>query len=233
MKNHNLRLFVLAGGFGTRLSAILPDTPKALAPVNNTPFLYHQVLNWKSKGIREFTFLLHHKADLIIDFLRNECYELLGDCDFNWIVEDEPLGTGGSISNAIKLLGFNSDFLVINADTWHGDDFTNLFISDTPAMAVKYVNDISRFGGIEIDDNGYIVSFYEKKSVNIKGWINAGLYKLKPNLFQNWFKPNFSLEREFIPHLLNYETIKAVPLDASFLDIGTPEDYNKFILTKR
>ena len=48
-----MRLLVLAGGFGTRLSSVVSDVPKALAPVNGVPFLRLQLENWLKQGLRE------------------------------------------------------------------------------------------------------------------------------------------------------------------------------------
>ena len=54
-----IKLLVLAGGFGTRLSSVLNDVPKALATVGVVPFLYLQIVHWKNQGIKNFVFLLY------------------------------------------------------------------------------------------------------------------------------------------------------------------------------
>ena len=54
------KLFVLAGGFGTRLRALVSDVPKPLAPVAGRPFLLHLIDNWVAQGVKEFVFLLHY-----------------------------------------------------------------------------------------------------------------------------------------------------------------------------
>ena len=60
---------MLAGGLGSRLSTLMPDLPKALAPVGSQPFLFHQLDHWQNKGILQITLMLHHKSQLIIDAL--------------------------------------------------------------------------------------------------------------------------------------------------------------------
>jgi NDP-sugar pyrophosphorylase family protein len=63
-------LFILAGGFGTRLRSVVANRPKPLAPVNGRPFMEYLIESWVAAGQREFVFLLHHQADLVIEYLR-------------------------------------------------------------------------------------------------------------------------------------------------------------------
>ena len=112
------KLFVLAGGFGTRLRALVSDVPKPLAPVAGRPFLMHLIDNWVAQGVKEFVFLLHYESAQIRQLLTNiSDYPEFSDIKFTWIVEDIPLGTGGSILNAIKKLEIKESFLIANADT--------------------------------------------------------------------------------------------------------------------
>ena len=85
-----MKLLVLAGGFGTRLQSVVSDVPKALAPVGNVSFLYLQLEHRIAQGVRSFVFLLHHQADLIIGFLKEEQIGLLKDCEIQWLVEPTP-----------------------------------------------------------------------------------------------------------------------------------------------
>ena len=65
------KLFVLAGGFGTRLRALVSDVPKPLAPVAGRPFLLHLIDNWVAQGVKEFVFLLHYESSQIRQLLTN------------------------------------------------------------------------------------------------------------------------------------------------------------------
>ena len=98
-------ILVLAGGFGTRLKSVVSDVPKPLAPVCGKPFLIYLIENLASQGAKDFVLLLHYEADLIIslvsEFLEhNNAYGIT----ITSIVEDKPLGTGGSIMNAVDTL---------------------------------------------------------------------------------------------------------------------------------
>ena len=69
-------MFVLAGGYGTRLLGAVSDVPKPMAPINGVPFLKLQLDNWIQQGQNSFVFLLHHQAELIITFLKDFPYGL-------------------------------------------------------------------------------------------------------------------------------------------------------------
>ena len=118
MVSSSTKMLVLAGGFGTRLQSAVSSVPKPMAPVNGVPMLQLQLDHWIKQGQRSFIFLLHHQSEIIIDFLIDRSMHFGSAVSIEWIVENVPLGTGGSVSNAItkkKLSGF---VLIANADTW-------------------------------------------------------------------------------------------------------------------
>ena len=223
-----MRLLVLAGGFGTRLKTVVADVPKALAPVGGVPFLQLQLAYWLAQGLREFTFLLHHQADQIIDFLQDQMDGQLKGCQVDWLVEPTPMDTGGAIAHAVKELGLNDDFLMTNADTWLGGGIRELMQSAAPAMAVVNLPDVSRYGQVHFDQSNHVTAFVEKTPLSAAGWINAGLCCLPSGLFNNWDGQPFSLERELFATLVQNRSLTAIPLQADFIDIGVPADYHCF-----
>ena len=223
-----MRLFVLAGGFGTRLQNTIANVPKALAPIGRKPFLQFQIENWLSQGVREFTFLLHHQADQIIDFLDGQKFALLKDSNVNWIIEPVPLDTGGSLSYAVKTLNFKGDFLVTNADTWLGGGIREMIDVNASALAAVKLVDVSRYGQVHFDRELRVTAFIEKNAQYGPGWINAGLCRLAAKYFFNWDGRPFSLERDFFPKLVSSRLLSIQMLHTDFIDIGVPEDYHRF-----
>lgn len=223
-----LKLLVLAGGFGSRLKSVVSNLPKSLAPIGNNPFLYLQLENWIQQGVIEFTFLLHHHADQVIRFLESHSSTLLRTCRIETIVESTPLGTGGAIANAIVKLGITEDFMVANADTWLGAGVSDISRALSPAIAVVDVIDAGRYGSVEIDEYNHVRSFKEKNINCVPGLINAGLYRLSPDLFNKWDGKPFSLESDLLPDLVQSYNLTAVRLTADFIDIGIPVDYYRF-----
>ena len=223
-----MRLLVLAGGFGTRLKTAVNGIPKALAPIGDAPFLQLQLESWLAQGVRQFTFLLHHQAEQIIDFLLAQRSGPLSACKVDWLVEKKPLDTGGAIAYGVKQLGLKEDFLFANADTWLGSGIAELTQAQAPSMAVVKLMNVSRYGQVQFDQNKLVRSFTEKKIESMGGWINAGMGKLEADLFLGWDGNPFSLERDLYPALVQENKLSAVPLRTDFIDIGVPDDYYHF-----
>ena len=231
-----MKLMVLAGGFGTRLKSVVSDVPKALAPIGDKSFLHLQLEHWRRQGLQDFVFLLHHQANLIINFINSEKNGLLKDCKAQWVVEPIPMDTGGALAYAITQLKITGDFLVTNADTWLGSGIKEVWQTTAPAMAVIKVANADRYGCVEFDKNNEITAFHEKSSNNVAGWINAGLGHFHSDLFTQWDQNPFSLEKEKYPEWVRTSALKAVPLDCDFIDIGIPDDYyrlNSWIKSKK
>ena len=222
-----MKLLVLAGGFGTRLEAVLASLPKALAPVGDVPFLHLQIECWKDQGINSFAFLLHHQADKIVSFLHKEQQTgSLIDCEVLWVIEPSPMGTGGAVAFAVKQLGLKGDFLVTNADTWLSSSISEIAGESAPAMAIVKLPDVKRYGSVEFDEQHFVTAFHEKKNSNQgSGWINAGLCKLNAVSFKDWDHLSFSLEQITFPAMVAQRELKAVMLQTEFIDIGVPDDY--------
>lgn len=223
-----MQLFVLAGGFGTRLRGAVADVPKALAPVGKTAFLQFQLECWLEQGFRQFIFLLHHQADQIISFLQKQKSGLLRGCQVGWLIEPVLLGSGGAIANALKTLKFKDGFLMTNADTWLGGGLREMMSSAAPSISVVHLSDVSRYGQVHFDHDLRVSAFIEKSGQSAPGWINAGLCHLGAELFENWDGSPFSLERDLFPPLVQADRLTAVPLETEFIDIGIPDDYHRF-----
>lgn len=229
----NVDLLVLAGGFGTRLKSILPNTPKVMAPIGKKPFLYYQIENWSNQGIKSFIFLLHYQAEQIIRYCEDFLKKIFLDCNFKYIIEDKPLGTGGAIAFAVNSLNLKSNFLVINADTWLSDGLAEMKNSLSPAIGIIQLNNTKRYGNIIINNNNVIKNFSEKLPYKYKKhdiWINSGLYHFNPNLFKHLKNNSFSLEKDFITSMVKQNVVRAIKLNLldEFIDIGVPNDYNRF-----
>ena len=231
MVNLSTKMLVLAGGFGTRLQSVVSSVPKPMAPINGIPLLQLQLDHWVNQGQRSFIFLLHYQSEIIIDFLAHRSRYYGSVVSIEWIVEDVPLGTGGSVSNAIrkkKLVGF---VLIANADTWLECGLREMISVDFPAIGVVKVKDTSRYGSVSIDQEGCIESFVEKnvnQSGHQSGLINAGLYKLPVSAFNEVGCEVFSLEAKILPQLSELKVLRSLLIKGQFFDIGVPEDYHEF-----
>ncbi|MEI6704422.1 MAG: sugar phosphate nucleotidyltransferase [Deltaproteobacteria bacterium] len=226
--NTTTELLVLAGGFGTRLRSAVSDVPKPLAPVCNQPYLYYLIENWVEQGISSLTFLLHHQALMIDEFLNlQERRGLLKDCRLHTLTEPQALGTGGAVAYAVQQFQLSGQVLVANADTWLGSSIMEVSTASAPAIATVKVINSERYGKVTVQ-NGKVAAFEEKQQSSGPGWINAGLYHLHTDIFQNWDGQPFSMEQSVLPKLAAGGQLNAVPLETDFIDIGVPEDYFRF-----
>ena len=218
---------VLAGGLGTRLATTVPHLPKALAPIQGTPFLdivLHQLLS--SKAVSRIFFALGHKASHILSFLEQKKSPI----PLIPLLEESPLGTAGALLHAYPHT-VSDPLLVLN-----GDSFFDLAVSDflqfhldhksQATLAIRYMDDASRYGSIQCDAAQRILSFQEKSTLSSAGWINAGIYLFQRNLLAPHAShaPPLSLEKDLFPSFIA-SGISAYPHRGTFIDIGTATSY--------
>jgi D-glycero-alpha-D-manno-heptose 1-phosphate guanylyltransferase len=218
---------VLAGGLGTRLLSVVKDLPKCMAPVNGKPFLSFVMAQLQKNGIEKVIFSLGHKSDIIIDFLESNYPSL----DKKYVVEKEPLGTGGAIKAACKYVSCK-DVVIVNGDTFFNIDINKLvlFHQDNLAdctLALKLLKNTGRYGTVVINSKGLIKSFTEKNQA-LQGYINGGIYVLHVNSFLNEPLPaKFSFEKDYLEKNTRVKKIYGVRNNKYFIDIGIPEDYER------
>ncbi len=220
---------ILAGGLGTRLQSVVADVPKCMAPVNGIPFINFVISYLKKEGVERFILSLGYKSGIVIEYIN----KTFTNIDIEYVVEDKPLGTGGAVKLACsKVIG--RDVLVVNGDTLFTvniNDFTGLHkMKDAEVtIALKEMKHFNRYGTVEIDDNFTLQQFKEKQFCE-KGFINGGVYVLNVTAFLCEDLPEaFSFEQDFLEKNTGRITFCGLPFDNYFIDIGIPEDYNKFI----
>lgn len=216
---------ILAGGLGTRLRSAVPELPKCMAPVNGKPFLHYVITYLQQQGITHFVFALGYKHDYFLDFLQ----QALPEGNYSLSTEDEPLGTGGAIQYACRLVS-SPTVLVTNGDTLFKGDIAALasFHHQQNAactLLLKPMQQFDRFGVVETDATGVITSFKEKQYYEA-GLINAGMFALDVEAFKSEPLPaKFSFEKDYLEALYQQRRMCGLTQDAYFIDIGIPEDY--------
>lgn len=219
-----MKAIILAGGAGLRLCETVKDVPKPLAQVAGRPFLEYlifQLVKWK---IKELVLSIGYKGDSVkLHF---------GD-GARWGVqmiyseEDEPLGTGGALREAIKSMD-DEQFVVMNGDSFLDLNFDELILYHNNQQAIAtiglaYVNDISRYGKVEINDKGEITNFVEKNDSG-EGIINGGIYLLNREMIRSIPPGKVSLEKDVLPSFVNRRLYGMIS-KGFFIDIGLPQDY--------
>ncbi len=111
---------ILAGGLGIRLKKVVQDLPKPMALIRGRPFLEYQMDFWISQGVTKFILSVGYLKQTIIDHFGDSYLT----ASIDYIVEDEPLGTGGALLLASQ--GLKETFLLLNGDTFFEVDLNNL-----------------------------------------------------------------------------------------------------------
>lgn len=221
-------IIILAGGLGTRLNQTVPDTPKPMAPVNGKPFLQYLLNHINEAGFRRVILSTGYLSEKIESYF-NIRYK---DLELLYSVEDEPLGTGGAVQLAFAQVQ-TPHFMVMNGDTFFRINLDLLFqkhieqLADV-TMALRQVEDASRYGSVKFDLNNRILRFTEKSEVPEPGYINGGIYVISSRFFKAQAMPGkFSLERDLFESKLDSGNSFGLIFNDYFLDIGIPADYHR------
>jgi D-glycero-alpha-D-manno-heptose 1-phosphate guanylyltransferase len=220
-----MEIIILAGGFGTRLSHIISDVPKPMAPIRGTPFLVF-VLEYISQfRFNKIIMATGHKSKIIEEYFGNNYKGI----DIVYSVEKEPLGTGGAIKKALSYC-VGENVCVINGDTYFDVDLNIMrdFHKKENAkltIGLKEMLNFDRYGTVEIE-NDDVVRFNEKKPLK-EGYINGGVYFIKRDGLNDVKERVFSFEKDYMEKFVSRGEFKGFLSDGYFIDIGIPEDYYK------
>jgi mannose-1-phosphate guanylyltransferase len=212
---------ILVGGEGTRLRPLTHHTPKAMLPIANRPFLEHQVEHLRRHGVDRVILACGYRPDAIRAHF--------GDA-LEYVVEPEPLGTGGAIAFAGR--GLEEAFVVANGDVLTDLDLTALhrLHRDRGArmtLALHAVDDPSRYGVVVTAADDSVRAFVEKPAPGQVDavTINAGTYVVEPDVLELIPAGRaVSVEYEVFPLLVG-AGLYARRFDGAWRDIGTPTSY--------
>ncbi|MDA8362703.1 MAG: nucleotidyltransferase family protein [Gammaproteobacteria bacterium] len=221
-----MRAIVLAGGFGARLRQMVPELPKPMAPVAGRPFLEYVLDGLIESGIRDVVLSVGYRGDVIQAHFGSDYRGAV----VHYALESKPLGTGGAIAYALRGRE-GAPAVVLNGDTLLQLDYTAVFEwyrrdPSTVAMVLKDVPDVARYGAV-IEDGGRVSGFAEKGRSG-RGLINAGVYIVRPEVFEMLgLAGNFSFEKDVLQDHLESIRPRAYVTKGYFIDIGIPDDYER------
>ena len=218
-----MEAIILAGGFGTRLRDVVPDVPKPMAPITGRPFLEILLTSLSRKGFTRTILALGYKSDVIISHFGNR----FANIELDYVVENQPLGTGGAVRLAMDKAMQDHVFI------FNGDTYLDLEASEVeqdwlrapyPKIVGCQVPDTARYGRLLIDENR-VIGFSEKGASG-SGLINAGCYVLPRHALDLYRLGHaFSLETEFLAPNVATKRFDLFITKSKFIDIGVPEDY--------
>ena len=234
----SLKIIILAGGKGSRISPVIGDIPKILASVAGKPFLEWFLIwikNWNLNIDYEIlvsTCIGHSK---IQDYCKHKKYDL------TCIKEEKQLGTFGAIAN-VASINYSENYLVLNGDTIFQANFNKIFdnyrnqVKDLPLLILKESLENERYGGYLLTEKGWV--FTGEKTT----FISMGAFFISYNsIKERWFKKT---SLDFNTPTINQNTLGELMIDKDcfgkhpieaytlkneipFLDIGVPRSYEE------
>ena len=225
-----MKAILLAGGQGTRLRPLTLNTPKPVVPIFDRAFLTYQIdLLKQVPEIDEVVLSLNYQPEAIAAVFGDG--SALG-IRIRYVVEPEPLGTGGGIKFAAR--GIDGPIVVFNGDVLTEIDLKAVIALHRQRHAhativLTPVENPSAFGLVETDERQNIRRFIEKPKPGeiTTNRINAGIYVLDTSTFDRIPDGvSWSIERKYFPSLIERgETFLAFDYQGYWIDIGTPEKY--------
>lgn len=219
----DIRVLVMAGGYGTRLRPLTDNTPKPMLKIGGKPILERIIEQIGVHGIRSFVFSTHYLPEVIKNYFQNG--EKFG-CNILYLHEQHPLGTGG----ALTLLNFNSDLLVVNGDVLTSINYGELLRlhyanSNDITMAVRDYSHQIPFGVVYGGDK---VDLLVEKPVS-QYLINTGIYVLSAKVVSELKtqKPPYDMPTAINNFIERGFLVGKYHFDDFWIDIGQPQEYEK------
>jgi NDP-mannose synthase len=220
-----MRAVILAGGRGTRLRPFTASFPKPLVPLGDRPVVELLIRNLVDAGISDITLTLGHLAELVQAYFQHR-RRLPDGLNLQYVVEDEPTGTAGSLS---LVTGLDETFLVMNGDLLTDLDFNELIAFHRAQGAVLTIATQRRhvkidLGVLEFNAEAALTNYIEKPEHSYH--VSMGVYVYEPEVLR-YIKPGEYLDfPDLVLRLLGSgQRVSAYLTDCLWLDIGRPDDY--------
>ncbi|MDI6807169.1 MAG: nucleotidyltransferase family protein [Candidatus Aenigmarchaeota archaeon] len=225
-----MKVVILCGGVGMQMRPLTFSSPKSMLPLGYKPLLEHMLTFYKQQGFYNFILLVGYLGEQIIKYFGDG--SSLG-VKIDYVGEKERLGTAGALRNARDIL--NSTFVCSFGDiVISGLDLKEMIQyhrerGGIATMLLSRVDDVRRFGYVEIDDKHRITNFIEKPRFPRRGLVSAGLFILEPAIFDYIEKRRkyVTLEDDVFPELIDSEKLFGFIHSGYWVDVGSPQDYEK------
>ena len=220
----SIEVIILCGGLGKRLRPVVQDVPKPMAPIKGKPFLAFVLDFLALYAVKKVVLSVGYKANMIQSYFKSSYKGML----IEYAIEQEPLGTGGAIKNALSYCQ-HSTVVVMNGDTYFPLDLQALLMTHEQlksdiTLSLKPMCDFDRYGSVEL--KGEYVSNFKEKSFCKQGLINGGVYALERGILDAYKDfVSFSFEQDFLERSCQKVIMGAYIDDSDFIDIGLPKDY--------
>lgn len=219
-------VFIMAGGYGSRLMPLTENCPKPMLKVGTKPILETIIENFFKSGFRRFFISTHYRSDVIKNYF--------GDgsswgIDIDYTYEETPLGTAGALS-LLPIEEINLPVIVSNGDLLTTLDYLSFLRhhNDHPAVATMCVRQFEyRIPYGVIRNVGRVLTGIEEKP-SLKFFINAGIYVISPELIQGIPKNTHLDMTDMLGQVVaDDRVVNIFPIHENWLDVGHFDDFQK------
>ncbi len=201
-----MKVVILAGGLGTRISEYTKTIPKPMIPINKVPILIHLINYYRKYGFNEFYIAVGYKSKIIKNYFKKN---KIRNCKINIIDTGLKTMTGGRLKRLSRFLKKEA-FLMT-----YGDGLSNVNLErlikfhkkKKKLMTLTAVRPPARFGAIKIVNNN--VKYFKEKSSLDEGWINGGFFVIEPEIFKYIKGDKTYLERSPLEKIANMGNLSA------------------------
>ncbi len=227
-----MKVVILAGGFGTRLSEYTKDIPKPMVRIKGKPIIYYIMKHYAKYGFKDFIIAVGYKKKIIESYFKKN---LSKNFKVNVIDTGLKTMTGGRVKRLQRLLSNKRFFLT------YGDGVSNVNIKKLLSFHKKgkkiatltYVRPPARFGAIKVSNNH--VTYFKEKSRLDEGWINGGFFIFEPSIFKYIKNDKTFLEKEPLQKISKNKQLLGFKHNGFWQCMDTKRDkeileksYNKF-----
>ena len=218
-----MKVVILAGGFGTRLSEYTKSIPKPMIDINGKPMIYYILKFYAKHGFKDFFIALGYKGQVIKNFFKKNSY----GWNINLIETGKKTMTGGRLKRLAKHLR-NETFMMT-----YGDGLSNVNLkkllkfhkNNKKLVTLTAVRPPARFGALKF--KGHFVRSFKEKSKVDEGWINGGFFVIEPKFLNFIKKDDTYLEREPLELASKKKQLVAYRHEGFWQCVDTKRDLDK------
>ena len=218
-----MKVVILAGGFGTRLSEYTRTIPKPMINIRGKPMLLHIMKLYAKHGFKNFYIALGYKGEMIKKFFNKKFF----DWNINLIETGKNTMTGGRLKRLRKYIGKETFMMT------YGDGLSNINLKrllkfhkkNKKLVTLTAVRPPARFGTLKL--KGHRVSYFKEKSKLDEGWINGGFFVIQPEFFKFIKNDSTYLEREPLEKATKKKQLAAFKHDGFWQCMDTKRDRDK------
>ncbi len=240
-----MKVLILAGGFGSRLSEYTDIIPKPMVQIGGVPIIWHIMNRYAKYGYKDFFVALGYKSQVIKEYFLNysqvnsdfkinlksgEISSLSNKkVDWNVTLVDTGLETmtGGRVKRMQPFIG-SEPFMLTYGDGVANIDIDKLHkfhLKKKKIATVTAVHPAARFGQLDIEDN-LVKNFMEKPQLD-SGWINGGFLVLQPEVFNYLENDSTVLERDPLEKIANIGQLNAFKHEGYWQCMDTKRDKDR------